>query len=251
MQQLSIANPWKHSPVYYTESTGSTMDDALALGRAGAPGGTVVVTGYQRSGRGRLRERSWNSEPGQNLLFTLLLTAELSFPLQRLPVLAGLAVSRAVETLYGLKTEVKWPNDLLARGKKLAGILCQAHGPLRLVGVGLNCNQRLFPPALAADSCSLLQLLDSGPDGEIDTHQLLERILGEIKAVLGDGGWKQSLLDRLHGLGQTMTVRRSLPGSLGREISGCLEGIADDGALLLRPTGGDVIALASGEIRRI
>lgn len=249
MQQLAVANPWENAPVYYSESTGSTMDDALTLARAGAPNGTVAAAGYQSRGQGRFRERSWNAEAGKNLLFTLALKEALSFPPQRLPVLAGLAVSLAVERRFGLETRVKWPNDLLAGGKKLAGILCRAHGPLHLVGIGLNCNQRSFPPELAAGSCSLFQLAGCGE--EIALHPLLEQLLAAFKAVLADEGWKEKLLPRLAWLGERLTVRQSLPGSETRELTGILEGIADDGALLLRPeAGGGLVALASGEIRR-
>ncbi len=249
MQQLVIANPWKHAPVYYTESTDSTMEDVLALERAGAPGGTVLVAGYQRRGRGRFPERSWNAEAGSNLLFTLLLKQALSFPPQRLPVLAGLAVSLVVEELFGLETLIKWPNDLLYEGRKLAGILCQAHGQAYLVGIGLNCNQRRFPPDLAEGSCSLLQLLE--PAGEIDRFLLLEHILAAIEASLADENWKRRLLGRLYGLGQELTVCRNPSGTAPQEMTGRLEDIADDGALLLRlEEGGELVALRSGEIRK-
>jgi BirA family biotin operon repressor/biotin-[acetyl-CoA-carboxylase] ligase len=250
MERLPITNPWPSAPVYYLESTGSTMDDAFVLASGGAVSGTVVAAGHQRRGRGRLGERTWSDEAGRNLLFTLILKESFSFPPQRLPVLVGLALSLALRDLYNLETLVKWPNDLLCNGRKMAGILCQARGAIYLAGVGLNCNQRSFPPDLAGSSCSLVQLLRTGED--IPVPALLERVLAAIKDALADGSWKEKLLKRLYGLGSRLTVVQSLPGAAPRELTGQAEGIGDDGALLLRPEpGGELIAVASGELRRI
>ena len=124
MQSLDLHNPWPGAPVLFRERTGSTMEDALALARDGYPGGTTVVTDFQEAGRGRLAERRWRSEAGKNLLFTQLLRDTLLEGPQRLPLLVGLAVSRALEGSFSLQPVIKWPNDVLCRltgGRRAAG----------------------------------------------------------------------------------------------------------------------------------
>jgi BirA family biotin operon repressor/biotin-[acetyl-CoA-carboxylase] ligase len=243
-QPWPVNNPWVGAPVLHRERTRSTMEDALKLYELGYPDGTVAVAGFQERGRGRLPERSWESEPGKNLLFTILLTRPLSFPAQRLPVLAGLALSLAVEEGFGLASRVKWPNDLLHEGRKLAGVLCEARSvsggrPVFLAGVGVNANQRTFAAGLGQRACSLAQALDR----EVDLPDLLRRILDSLFAVLQDTDWRGKLEGRLAGLGRPVTVAQP-QGTL----QGVLRGVDGDGALLLEADG-QVQRIYSGELR--
>jgi BirA family biotin operon repressor/biotin-[acetyl-CoA-carboxylase] ligase len=126
-------------------STGSTNADLLAAARAGAPGGTVLVAEEQTAGRGRL-DRSWHSEPGAALLFSVLLRPAGVPPGSRgwLPLLTGVAVTTAVRAQTGVEATLKWPNDVLSGSGipgvsgKLAGILAEQSGEAIVVGVGLN-----------------------------------------------------------------------------------------------------------------
>ena len=219
--------------MYYLPSTRSTMEEALRLLEGGCPTGTVVAAGFQERGRGRCPDRSWEAEAGRNLLFTLILELQPGFPPQRLPILAGLALARALEGSFGLRTAVKWPNDLLHRGRKLAGILCEARAqPGRptqvLAGIGVNCNQESFPRELEGKACSLRQLLGA----EVALPELLAAVLAAIRAVLDDEGWREALLARLHGLGFPAVLRDG-----GRTARGIVRGVAEDGALLLESEG--------------
>jgi len=249
-----VANPWS-APVFYVESTLSTMEDAQRLDDQGYPGGTVVAAGYQERGRGRFPQRAWAAEPGKNLLFTLLLDLDPGFPPQRLPLLAGLALARSVEDRFGLEVEVKWPNDLLCGQQKLAGVLCQARtraaiagsaslrppGSARaLVGVGVNCNQLDFPPGLAGRACSLAGLLGR----EVSLPGLLADILAALHAALGDRDWRAGLQHRLYGVGREATIRAE---GGGVSIAGRMRGVAEDGALLLE-SGGRIRTIYSGEL---
>ena len=240
-----VANPWTGAPVLFRARTRSTMEDALRLHEQGCPHGTVVVAGFQELGRGRLPERRWESEPGANLLFTLLLSRPLPVPALRLPVLAGLALSLALERRFGLATEVKWPNDLLHRRRKLAGVLCEARSlsgrdPVLLVGIGINANQRDFAPALSGQACSLAQLLGR----RVELPDLLEHLLAALFAALQDAEWRSRLEGRLCGLGEVVTVIQ--PPLAG--LSGVLRGVAEDGALLLEQDG-KLKPVYSGELR--
>jgi BirA family biotin operon repressor/biotin-[acetyl-CoA-carboxylase] ligase len=264
MTPWPVPNPWS-APVLYLETTLSTMEDAQRLDDQGYPSGTVVAAGYQQRGRGRHPQRAWAAEPGKNLLFTLLLDLAPAFPPQRLPLLAGLALAQAVGGGFGLAVEVKWPNDLLCGGRKLAGVLCQARTraaiagsascrqselrfapprPLRparaLVGVGVNCNQLSFPAELADRACSLAGLLGR----EVALPELLAAILAALHAALCDEDWRSRLQGCLYGVGREAVIR---PSDGGAPIAGRVRGVGEDGALLLESSG-EVRPAYSGEL---
>ena len=190
---LRIATPWEGAPVYLKERTGSTMDDALALARAGSPAGTTVVVGFQERGRGRAPGRLWVSGAWESLLATVVLCRADSPPLSQLPLRAGLAVSLAIEEAAGITVAIKRPNDILWEGRKLAGVLCESRGDILLVGIGVNCLQLSFPPEIAQSACSLHQA--SGRD--ISPLALLPLVLTRLKDSLADGLWRGKVAERL------------------------------------------------------
>ncbi|MDI7275788.1 MAG: biotin--[acetyl-CoA-carboxylase] ligase [Anaerolineae bacterium] len=155
---------WLARNIAYYESVGSTNDEARRLALAGAPEGTLVLAEEQTAGRGRLQRR-WLAPRGQALLFSLVFyptfEARDAF---RLTMLASLACVQAVQEQTGLRPEIKWPNDLLLQGKKLAGILSelgQAGDRLyAVVGIGLNVNVDFSPwPELREQATSLREAL--------------------------------------------------------------------------------------------
>jgi BirA family biotin operon repressor/biotin-[acetyl-CoA-carboxylase] ligase len=125
--------------------TGSTNADLLAAAQSGAPAGTVLVAETQTAGRGRL-DRSWQSQPGAALTYSVLLRPARVPPARRgwLPLLTGVAVASALRSSAGVGASLKWPNDVLAaavapeRAGKLAGILAEQAGDAIVVGIGLN-----------------------------------------------------------------------------------------------------------------
>jgi BirA family transcriptional regulator, biotin operon repressor / biotin---[acetyl-CoA-carboxylase] ligase len=243
---------WLKGPIHHHESLGSTNDLAKELGSKGAPEGTVVVAETQTQGRGRLG-RDWNSPPGAGLYVSLLLRPAL--PPEELPQItltAAVAVAKAVESVTGLRPGIKWPNDLLWDGKKLGGILtemetesdCIRH---LVVGVGVNVNNRDFPPELAATATSLT--LAGGV--AVSRLRLLQAYLEEFDALYGRflnrdfdailSQWKEYAVT----LGRMVTVRQGL-----KEISGLALAVAPDGALLIETRPGEVVRVTSGEISR-
>jgi len=134
-----------YTAVDVVAQTGSTNADLLAAARAGAAAGTVLVAETQTAGRGRL-DRSWQSQPGAALTYSVLLRPASVPPASRgwLPLLTGVAVASAVRTSAGVGASLKWPNDVLAasgapeRAGKLAGILAEQAGDAIVVGIGLN-----------------------------------------------------------------------------------------------------------------
>jgi BirA family biotin operon repressor/biotin-[acetyl-CoA-carboxylase] ligase len=231
------------------------MEDARRHFLTGCPVGTVVLTAFQERGRGRTADRSWSAEEGKNLLFTVVLEAPggvraIEGAPQRLPLIAGLALAMTVERLYSLPVQLKWPNDLLVEGKKLAGILCEAlaekEGFGVLIGFGVNCNQISFPEGLEQKAISLSRILHR----EVDLLVILRELLKVLRATLDDSDWKNKVEQRLFGLGSEVFLHTPQPAGSLREQRGVIRGLNNDGSLLFQPAGSaEVNSLYTGEIR--
>jgi BirA family biotin operon repressor/biotin-[acetyl-CoA-carboxylase] ligase len=263
MKHPAIRNPWPEAPVRFNRRTTSTMEDARRLFISGCPEGTVILTDFQTAGRGRIAERRWIAEAGKNLLFTVVLrrqggTGGIAAAPQRLPLIAGLALALSVEHLYGLSVQLKWPNDLLFREKKLAGILCEALVEGKsvglLVGIGVNCNQVTFPRELESKATSLARVLGR----RINRFDLLQDVLGKLKTGLEDKDWHAKVVERLYGLRRTNEASHTVLLSVaagaassrqGSEMRGVILGLNPDGSLLFQPENADPVSVYSGEIR--
>jgi len=168
--------------IYHFFKTDSTNRVAFELGHAGEAEGAVVLAEEQTAGRGRAG-RTWHSERAAGVYLTLLLRPKLA-PVQAplLTMMAGLSAHTAVEAVTGLAVDLKWPNDLIIRGKKAGGILTEMYaepGQVRfvIVGIGLNVNQEQFPGELANVATSLRQ--ETGkPQSRME---LLVRLLREFE----------------------------------------------------------------------
>ena len=156
------------------EETDSTNDLAARAGQDGVPEGLAIFAESQRAGRGRLG-RKWVSPPGRNLLCSVLLRPA-AVPIERWPELtfcAALAVAETAECFTGLPARIKWPNDVLLDGRKVAGILLECHHGQApgfvVVGIGLNVLQKEedFPPELRdrAGSLSMLRTEEKDSSG--------------------------------------------------------------------------------------
>ncbi len=168
--------------IFHFFKTDSTNRVALELGHAGEREGAVVLAEEQTAGRGRVG-RAWHSERAAGIYVTLLLRPKLA-PVQAplLTMMAGLSAHAAVEALTGLTVDLKWPNDLVVRGKKAGGILTEMHaepGQVRfvIVGIGLNVNQEKFPGELASTATSL-RLETGKPQSRME---ILVRLLREFE----------------------------------------------------------------------
>lgn len=131
-----------------TESTNHDARDGKHL--------DVFTADYQRSGRGRL-DHKWLSPPKTNLMMSAVLSVE-GLDIEHastLPLMAGLAVAKAIQALAIDGVSLKWPNDILVAGRKIAGILCERRGENAIVGIGLNVNAREFPEEIKTRATSL------------------------------------------------------------------------------------------------
>ena len=202
------------------------VDSTNRLAAAGAPG-EVFVAAEQSAGRGRLDHR-WEGERGASLLMSAVVdVAGVKIDeVATLPLVAGLAV----QAVCG--GEIKWPNDVLVKGRKIAGVLCERHGDCVIVGIGLNVRQSDFPPEIRARATSLkLEGI------ELSVDDALTKLLAALAIELGE--WRRrgfaAVLPRLNALnclkGREIAV-------LARDgdtepIRGVCDGIAADGSLLV------------------
>ena len=136
--------------IVYYEETDSTNIRARKLAEEGAPDGTLVVTDFQNAGRGR-RGRMWVSPSGTGIFMSLILRPDiLPSSASMLTLVAALAVYDGIKATTGLETVIKWPNDIVAEGKKLCGILTEMSAELEgihyvVTGIGINANMTEFP----------------------------------------------------------------------------------------------------------
>jgi BirA family biotin operon repressor/biotin-[acetyl-CoA-carboxylase] ligase len=225
-------------PYLWSESCASTQD---VLRGSGLPEGAVAVTEHQTSGRGR-EGRRWEDAPGRALLLSLLLRPPAGSQVQQLSLVAGLAVAETVEPARDVAS-LKWPNDVLLGGRKVAGILLEASGEDVVCGIGVNVSQTEaeLPADTRLPTASLLTATGQAPERADLLASLLTTLEHRYDA------WRRrglaSLLDELE-------ARNALRGHavrVGRE-AGTVVRIALDGRLALRRDDGTEVLVASGEV---
>jgi BirA family biotin operon repressor/biotin-[acetyl-CoA-carboxylase] ligase len=230
-------------------SIGSTNDIAKHLARQGAPAGTIVTAEEQTAGRGRMA-RTWYAPAGSSLLLSVILRPDLGVErLAELLMASALAAADAIESSTGLVIDLKWPNDVLCRGKKLGGILVEAglsaeHLDFAVVGIGLNVNLDVAQVAEIVDSATSISM-ELGTD--VSRLELLRALLHslEIEHERLESGRSpyRRWAARLTRIGQHVQVETPW----GKE-TGKIEGVETDGTLVLRRTDGSLARIAVGDI---
>ena len=168
------------------ESISSTNDIAKRLARKGLPEGTVVLAKMQYLGRGRA-DKSWFSPLG-GLWFSVILRPRVPpSSISLIPIAAGVSTARTIRRLFQLDVVLKWPNDVMAGARKVAGILTESSaavdGCYVIVGFGINANNSCasMPPQLRDETISLSDMLSS----EINVDRLMQEHLKEFAEVYG------------------------------------------------------------------
>ena len=232
--------------------TTSTNDVIEKLARDGVKEGAVVFAEAQTKGRGRLG-RKWISPAKKGLWFSVLLRPDLR-PQEatQLTVASAAALRRAIESNTGLKAEIKWPNDILIRGKKVAGILTELHAEVDRVkhvilgmGVDVNLSPGDFPPEVRKLATSLKAELGkpvSRPELAVAILRELDRdyarvCSGRFAAVAEE--WEKHCAT----LGRRVAIRMGT-----RQIRGRAESLSEDGALLLRTDHGHLERIVGGDV---
>ena len=242
-------------PAYHFEETDTTMREAAELARNGCPEGAIVTAARQTAGRGRLGRR-WLSEPDGGLYLSLVLRPDVApgaAPL--LTLVAGLGAAEAVRAATGLDCDIRWPNDIMIRGRKCAGILVEMETREErvthaVVGIGLNLNYREFGADLADSATSLL--LETGRRHEADAvlQPLLDALRDSYEIYLQQG--KEPVLEAFAKASSYVSGRRVVvTGGGGRAADrrGVTAGLDADGMLLLRDAAGRVEPISAGSVR--
>lgn len=233
-------------PLQLRDETASTNDDAALAARSGAPHGALFVAETQSRGRGR-RGSEWISTPGAGLWFSLLLRPTFSAELlPGVPLSAGLAVRAAVARLVPATVTVKWPNDVLAGDRKLAGILVESQlsgsqVASVVVGIGINVSHTEFPEPIRGIATSLTLLASSDDSRERLLASVLHAFEAELERLTSRG---------LAGMAEALTPHDAL---FGRQLrigtrQGRGHGIDGSGQLRLCLPEGAVELVASGHV---
>jgi BirA family biotin operon repressor/biotin-[acetyl-CoA-carboxylase] ligase len=232
--------------IVYLTSTPSTQDVARREAEDGAAEGTAVIAEEQSAGRGRLG-RSWVSPAGKNIYLTIVLRPDLA-RLRTLGMAAPLAVLRAVKAVTSLEPDLKWPNDVLLSGRKLAGVLIDselAGGEVKyaLAGIGVNVN---FDVEESSDVSSIATSLKREFGRSVSREEFLAALLNEfedIYSTTAPSAIRAAWRDRLETLGRNVTVTFR-----GVSHEGVAEDITPEGSLVLRCADGSLLTIEAGEV---
>jgi len=246
LDMIRAASPARE--LVWLASCGSTMTEAARLARAGCAPGSVVVAEEQTAGQGRLG-RAWHSEPEAGLYVTIVLRPALAEENARVLSMAlGLAVAEAIARVADLRTDLRWPNDVLIDGKKCAGILVQAEGAAFLAGIGINVNHTSFPPPLDAIATSLRLAAGGRPQSR---EMLLIRLLETVDSfarMLADGG-RAPILRMFARASSMVSGKRVIVEQGDAPLEGVTDGLDSSGFLLLRLPDGSRTTILAGGVR--
>jgi BirA family biotin operon repressor/biotin-[acetyl-CoA-carboxylase] ligase len=226
------------------ETIDSTMFEASRLAAAGADSGTTVVAEEQTAGQGR-HGRTWHSEPGAGLYLSVIL--RFPFEPETVPIVTlalGLAVVEAIHETTGIVCDLRWPNDVLIRDRKCAGILTQLEGAAVIAGIGINVNHSAFPEELSAVATSLR--IASGR--EQSREDLLTKLLPTVDAYCGllAHQGKGPILDMFTNASSYVRGRRV---KIDDTMEGMTAGLSESGFLLLRDDAGRQHTILAGGVR--
>jgi len=232
--------------LHYYPHLSTTMDTARELVKKGAGEGTVVIAGTQTAGKGRIG-RTWFSPEG-----SLAMSVILKPPIKNLPqlvMIASLAVVGAIKHVSGLEAGIKWPNDVMIRGKKVCGILIEnevAEGKVNYadIGIGINVN---FNPRELPQITDIATSLSHESGKEISVVQLAATLIDELERLYlaaQDGAPVHSEWQK-----KMETLGKHIKVDTGKTIEhGVAETVTENGNLILRSTDGNFVEIVAGDI---
>jgi len=247
-----LKTKWMGKKIHYFPSLDSTNSKAYELATRGAEEGEVVIAESQEKGRGRLG-RNWFSPPSLNLYLSVILRPKI--PPHQAPLItlmAAVATAGAIEKCSGLRPLIKWPNDILLGGGKVAGLLNEIqsetdriHFVILGIGVNLNLDEKTFPKEIRSVAASMKQEMGQAISRKEFLSSLLQQLEEWYAIYLKEGGdvilnaWREQA--RIKGKPVKVT-------SFGETISGIAVDIDSDGALILRMENGKRKRVVAGDV---
>ncbi len=232
--------------LHYHSSVSSTMDIARKLAIEGAAEGTVVIANTQTAGRGRLN-RAWLSPQG-SLAMSAILRPSLD-DLPQLVMIASLAVVKAIKEVANLETQIKWPNDVLVKGKKVCGILIESQVKggkvdFAIVGIGINVN---FNPSTFPEIADIATSLSHELGKEVSMIGLTSAVLSELEQLYLNARAGARLYrewrNHMETLGKWIQVKS------GRIVEeGTAQDVTETGNLILRRADGSLAEIIAGDV---
>ncbi|MBO8136983.1 MAG: biotin--[acetyl-CoA-carboxylase] ligase [Desulfotomaculum sp.] len=230
----------------------STNDAAKELARNGAKEGTLVITEQQTSGKGRLGRR-WHSAYGKDILMSVILRPEINpAEIPQVSMMSAVAAARAVEHTCQLEPGIKWPNDLLVEGRKLSGILVEMGAEIDRVkyvvlGIGINVNSTSsdWPDDIKHKTTSIHQVKGTA----VSRLKLLQNLLEELEQLYEI--WQKQGFQPILELWRQLCVSKNCPArvdTIRKSYTGWIDGVNENGELLLRLDDGKIIPFSSGDV---
>ena len=247
-----LKTKWMGKTIHHFHTLDSTNSKAYQLALDGAEEGEVVISESQEKGRGRLG-RQWFSPPFLNLYLSVILRPKIP-PHQAslITLMAAVATADAIQKFSGLLPLIKWPNDILLRDRKIAGLLNEIHSEMDRIhfvilgiGVNLNLDERMFSKEVRAVATSLK--IEMGQT--ISRKAFLQSLLLELEKWYtifmkeGSALILEAWRDRAHIKGRRVKVT-----SFGKALTGVAVDIDSDGALILETAGGKRERVVAGDI---
>ena len=238
--------------IHHFQTLDSTNSKAYQLALNGAEEGEVVISESQEKGRGRLG-RQWFSPPYLNLYLSVILRPKIS-PHQAslITLMAAVATADAIEKFSGLRPLIKWPNDILLRDRKVAGLLNEIHSEtdrihfvILGIGVNLNMDEKMFSKEIRTVATSLKREMGQTVSRKAFLQSLLQELEKWYSIFLEEGGavilkaWR----DRAHIKGKQVKVT-----SFGETVAGIAIDVDSDGALILETEDGKQKRVVAGDI---
>jgi BirA family transcriptional regulator, biotin operon repressor / biotin---[acetyl-CoA-carboxylase] ligase len=232
-------------PLTLLDVTPSTNDEAKRAAKEGALHGATWIAEEQTHGRGR-QGRTWLGVRGESLMVSILLRVPNASRRQTVPIAVGIALRDALAEASGTPNiGIKWPNDILFEGRKIAGILVESTGESLIVGFGINVHAKTFTGELEHTATSLALITPKSLSRDLLLIRILERLDGDIQTALGLG-----LAPMMHRL-QPHDVLRDKPVARADGTSGIAKGIDEDGRLRVLESDGIARAWSSGEVHLV
>lgn len=225
--------------------------EAAQQARRGAPEGLCIVAREQTQGRGR-QQRVWSSPADAGLYFSIVLRPRLdvaAWPL--ITLMAAVACADALQDACALQTDIKWPNDIYAEGRKLCGILAEAieteQGHAVILGIGINLQDHAVPTELRDVATSVESVTGKAPEGEELLRALMRTLGRHYRTLQGVDGVEHTLLEwtARSSYAEGKRVRVSLHEET---FEGTTRGLERDGALRVETDAGQIRAVRAGDV---